>query len=814
MKKIVLLTLVICFVQLHLFAQTISGTIVNQSGEPIPGATVLIERSFHASTSNSAGFYSFSKLKPGNYVVKVDFLGYEGQIKEIELQHNSLILNFVLTVSENLTDEVVVSAFRVGKKSPIATTEIESKDLDKRNLGQDVPYLLGFGPSVTTSSDAGSGIGYSKLSIRGTDMTRINVTINGIPLNDSESHGVYWVNLPDLSSSVKNIQIQRGVGSSTYGAASFGANINFATNQLEKEAYAQLSASYGSFNSSKLTLKAGTGLLNKHLAFDLRLSKIHSDGYIDRARSDMGAFFISSSWSDAKTLFRLNLISGQEETYQAWNGVPKVRLENDLEGMKRYQDHWLYSEEETLHMINSNSRTYNFYTYDNEIDNYNQTHYQGFISRELAGNFMLNLAFNYTKGFGYFEQYKKSQRLADYDMVPIETGGQTISRTDLIRQKWLDNDFYVLNFTLEYKKPQIKATIGGSWQDYFGKHFGKVIWARHSGLSEKDHQWYFNTGDKKEYNAFGKLEFLLADRFNLYADMQYRRVDYTIRGIDDDLKDIGQEHVFNFFNPKFGLNYNFNDRQQIYSSFGIANREPSRTDFKDAINDQEPKHETLRNYELGYTFSAPNLLLNLNLYYMDYLDQLVKTGKINDVGDAIMTNIPESYRAGIEFSSKFKLNQILNWSLNTTLSRNKLDGFTEFVDNWDEGGQIQIPVGKSNLSFSPELILGSEIELNPFNGFQIAFISKYVGKQYIDNSSSIDRMIDAYFVNHIRLNYRFETKHIKTIDLQLLVNNIFNTKYETDAWAYRYFYNNAYYNMDGYFPQAGTNFMAGIVIGF
>jgi iron complex outermembrane recepter protein len=819
MKKIVLLSVIYYLAIMPIIAQSISGNVKNENGEPVPGATVKIEESFSATITNSEGYYEFKKQKNGEYNISVSILGYETQTNKIVLSKEPAKSDFILKISENLTDEVVVNALRAGKKTPVVTTEIDKSEINKSNLGQDVPYLLSLSPSVTTSSDAGTGIGYSKLSIRGTDLTRINVTVNGIPLNDAESHGVWWVDLPDLSSSVENIQIQRGVGTSTNGADAFGANINFATNNLQKEAYNQLSASYGSFNSSKFTIKTGTGLLNKHFAFDLRLSKIHSNGFIDRARTDMESLFTSGSYTDAKTLIKFNVISGQEETYQAWWGVPKVRLENDSTGMMRYLNDGLYSSDEYENMINSNSRTYNYYTYDNQIDNYRQTHYQAFASRELSPSLILNLAFNYTKGKGYYEEYKNEQNLIDYQIDTVFVGTEKIGNSDLIRRKWLSNDLYVANFSIDYNRNSIKAIIGGSFQDYFGKHYGNVIWARYASDSEINHQWYYGTGDKKEYNIFGKIEYLIAQRLNLYADLQFRGIDYKIAGNDDNLRDLKQEHTYNFFNPKVGVDFKIEDGHHIYSTFGIANREPSRTDFIDAINGIVPKHETLNDFELGYSLSGQNSVVNLNFYYMDYNNQLVKTGKINDVGDAIMTNIPNSYRKGIEITGALKISNLIVWNVNATFSKNKIKDYTEYVDNWVDGGQNEIPLGETNLSFSPEIIVGSNIEIKPFKGFEIALQSKYVGKQFIDNSSSEDRMLNDYFVNNLRFNYDFETKIVKKIELQFVVNNIFNNQYETDAWVYRYMSKDAnnkdtYYNEDGYFPQAGRNFLAAVILSF
>lgn len=813
MKKIALLLALISF-KLILNAQSIHGHIENLNGEPLAGASIQIENGFKTAIADANGDFKFSGLKPGKYNLLISFIGYKNEQKFIELQNVDFELNIVMEEATNLTDEVLVNALRAGRNTPVVSSELDKAEIKKNNLGMDVPYLLYTMPSMTATSDAGSGIGYSKLSVRGTDLSRINVTVNGIPLNDAESHGVWWVDLPDLASSVENIQIQRGVGTSTNGTSAFGANINFQTTQLNKEAYGELSGSLGTFNTYKTSMKAGTGLINKHFAFDMRLSKIHSDGFIDRAKTDMESFFASGSYSDKKTLLKFNVISGTEDTYQAWNGVPKARLENNTEEMMRYQNHYLYTEEETQHMLNSDSRTYNFYTYDNEIDHYKQTHYQAFISREIIKELNLNLAFNYTKGKGYYEQSKKDKKLADYGLSPAIIGTDTMFNTDLIQRKWLDNDLFALTYSIDYQNDELKTTLGGSWQNYFGKHYGEIIWARYASNSEIRQQWYNSTGDKQDFNIFGKVEYLLFNQLNLYADLQYRMINYTIEGSDDDLPDISQKHDFSFFNPKFGVNYLLDNNQNFYFTFGTANREPARADYIDITEGKSPVHETMYDYELGYTLAQNNAKININLYYMDYTNQLVKTGKINNVGTAIMTNIPESYRMGIEISGGIKISELIDWQANATFSRNKILDYTEYTDNWETGIQDEIYIGKSNISFSPEIITGSQLIFKPLKDFEIAIISKFVGEQYIDNSSAKDRMLDAYFVNNIRLNYHFETKLIKRIDFQLLVNNIFNEKYETDAWAYRYYYEGGYHNMDGYFPQAGTNLLAGLILSF
>jgi len=786
MNKLIAILLVslFCF---SLNAQSIKGHVENEKGKALVGANISIKNSNIGTITNYNGDFEISRIKLGNYTLFINYLGYEQAIYKLKLENNTRDIAIILKVSENLTDEVIVKATRAGD-APVASTIIKSKDLDNTNLGQDIPFLLNLTPSFTYSSDAGTGIGYSKLYIRGTDITRINVTTNGIPLNDAESHGVWWVNIPDLVSSVNDIEVQRGVGTSTNGPAAFGANISIKTSGLNKKPYANLATSYGSFNSFKAKISVGSGLINEHFSFDLRLSKIHSDGFIDRAHADLKSFFASGGYSDKKTLIKLNVISGHENTYQAWNGVPKDSLESN--------------------------RTYNKYTYDNQVDNYNQDHYQIIFSRELVPDLSLNLAFNYTKGKGYYEQYKADEDLADYNIPPAVHNQDTVFSSDLIRRKWLDNDFYAAVYSLNYEKDKFAAIIGGAYTTYFGKHYGNVIWSRYVSSSEIRHEWYNNTGDKQDFNIYGKFAYMFFDKLNVYVDLQYRMIDYEIAGIDDDLLDISQKHHFDFFNPKFGLRYDFDDEHNVYFSVGKANREPSRTDFKDADQGKTPLYESMIDYELGYNLSYGFSRVNINLFYMDYKNQLINTGKINKVGAAIMTNAPLSYRSGIELVGGFRFKQIADWQANVSFSQNKIKNFTSYVDDWDTGAQIETNLGETDISFSPNIIMGSQLTFYPFNNFEIALHTKFVGNQYIDNTSSENRMLDAYSVSNISLAYTLHTKTIGSVDFKLLINNVFDEEYETSAWVYRYHTGGEYYNMDGYFPQAGINFLGGIVLHF
>jgi iron complex outermembrane receptor protein len=787
----------------------LTGT-VNGNGESLAGASVVIDKSFYGVSTGSDGGFEFKNLKPGDYAVTVSFIGFETQNVEVSLSSNQKI-KVNLKPNVVMTDEILVSATRAKDKTPVAYSTLSGDEIASRNMGQDIPYLLQLTPSFVTTSDAGAGVGYTNFRIRGTDLNRINVSVNGIPTNDAESHGTWFVDQPDLASSLENVQIQRGVGTSTNGAAAFGATINLQTNSLKEKAYGEFKTAAGTFNTLKNTLSAGTGLLNEHFTVDLRLSKVTSDGFIDRASSDLKSFFVSGGYYAENTVIKLNVFSGFEETYQAWYGVPSVRLNNDNEGMQEYADNWLMTQDEVDHMMTSDNRTYNYYTYENQVDHYQQDNYQLHFSHKFTPNLNFNASAFYTYGRGYYENYKADEDLADYNLSYIEIGEETIETTDLINRKWLDNDFYGLTYSLNYAKNTSDFTFGGGYSVYDGNHFGNVIWAQYLGEADYNHEWYRSTGLKKDFNVFAKYNFQLAEKLNLFADLQYRHINYEIEGIDDDLRNLDQEHDFNFYNPKFGIFYQPANNQELYLSFGVANREPNRAAFVDYPSAYDaPVHETLNDWELGYNFASSNFSFGANYYLMTYKDQLVITGQINDVGAPIMVNVDKSFRTGLELQAGVKITNDFQWSGNTTLSINKIKDFTEYVDNWDTWGQETYDLGTTDLAFSPNLIANSQFVYTPGKNLSIAFISQYVGEQYIDNTSNSDRILEAYFVNHLKADYTIYTKLFDSITLHCMVNNLFNHTYETNAWVYPYLLGGERYKMDGYYPQAGTHFMFAI----
>ena len=683
-------------------------------------------------------------------------------------------------------------------------TDITEKAIEKQNLGQDLPYLLSTTPSVVTTSDAGAGIGYTGFRVRGSDATRINVTINGIPLNDSESQGVWWVNMPDFASSIENIQIQRGVGSSTNGASAFGATINLKTDGLNSKAYAVTNNTIGSFNTLKNNVEFGTGLINGKFVVDGRLSKISSDGYIDRATSDLKSFYLSGGYYGTDEVLKAIVFSGKERTYQAWNGVPFSYLEDD------------------------SLRTFNPYIYENEVDNYGQTHYQLHYSKQLNTNTNYNVALHYTKGAGYYEQYKNEEAFDDYGLMDIMFGDTIISETDLVRRRWLDNDFYgsVFSYNTTYNK--IDVTLGGAWNTYNGKHYGEIIWAQYSSDGALGHVYYDNDATKVDRNVYVKFNYPYSKNINLYADLQKRFLDYNFIGFDEEGNNVEQTAEFDFFNPKFGFYYQIAENKSAYASFAVANKEPNRNDFVESSPNSRPLHETLYNTELGYKLSSNNFKLGINAYYMIYENQLVLTGQINDVGAYTRTNIDYSERKGIEIEANYQFNDKLNWAGNATFSENKITNFTEYVDNWDTWGQERILHENTDISFSPDLIWASTFSYKLFDNLSAQFISKYVGDQYIDNTSSVDRMLNAYLVHNGRLSWNLNSRLFSSAKLTFQVNNLLDEKYANNAWVYRFIsegwnptgsdpYVNTNseggYDMAGYFPQAGRNFLVAISLG-
>lgn len=814
MRKLLLFALLlqICF---HASAQfTLSGKLAASNGEVLPGASISVKGSYKATSTDANGHYALSNLKAGNYTILASFVGFASSEFTVEVKSDSQ-KDIVLSKSDVLTDEVTVTATRAGQKTPVAYSSIGKEELQKQNLGQDVPYLLSMMPSVVVSSDAGTGVGYTAMRIRGSDQTRINVTINGIPLNDPESHNVYWVDLPDFASSAENIQVQRGVGTSTNGAGAFGGTVNLMTSAINKEAYASYESSAGSFGTFKNSVKAGSGLLSNGFTSDFRYARVKSNGYIDRGSSDLESLYGSIGYYKAKGLVRLNIFSGHEKTYQAWYGIPKIKLNNDKAAIEQYiANNWL-DDEDANNLRNSDPRTYNQCTYRNEVDDYTQQHYQLLYSYQLSNELTLDGATHYTRGFGYYENYKKDKKLADFGMPNIRlSSGEIIKKTDLIRRKWLDNDFFGTTLSLHYKKGILDANIGGAGNKYVGDHFGRVVWAQYSSVKDNDFEYYFNKGKKTDYNFFSKFSVDILKNLTAFADLQYRHIDFEIKGNENVVMDISKN--FSFFNPKFGLFMDLGNVGKAYSSFSIANREPNRNNYTDNIGQLQPKSERLSDLEVGYNFSNDWMLVGANYYYMSYQDQLVQTGQINDVGDAIMVNVPKSYRSGLELTASLRYDNF-KWEANYTFSKNKIKDFSEYVptsdENWTPTGYQINKLGETNIAMSPEHILSSNLNYS-LKGLSLSFLTKYIGSQYIDNTSSSDRQLSAYWLHNLLINYTLKTRFVKEIGFNLMINNLFDAKYVSNAWTARSYVGTTEVVYDGYFPQAGRNFLGGISIKF
>lgn len=766
---------------------SITGTVSDQT-QTLAGANIYIKNTYKATTSDANGNFHLKNISSGEYTLVTSFIGYETQETSILINENKE-LNIVLNKKEVVADEVIVSATRAGKNTATTYSETTKEEIAKNNLGQDIPFLLQNMPSVMVNSDAGAGVGYTGINIRGSDATRINVTVNGIPINDSESHGTWWVNMPDLASSVENIQVQRGVGTSTNGAAAFGASINIQTAQLNPLPYAEISNSYGSFNTWKHTVKAGSGLLANHWTVDARLSKISSDGYIDRAFSDLKSYYLSAAYYGKNSILRFVNFSGKEKTYQSWWGVPEDSLKTN--------------------------RTYNYYTYENETDNYQQDHYQLLFSHEFSRAWRINTAFHYTRGRGYYEQFRENDSFSDYGLQNIIIGNDTITESDFIRQRWLDNHFYGLTWSLEYNTgKRFSTTLGGGANRYEGKHFGTIIWAQFASNSAINHRYYDNDATKTDAHVFLKANYRIGKNLNAFLDLQYRAIQYSFLGYNNLLQNVEQQANFVFFNPKTGLVYEFSGNQNVYVSYSRGNREPVRNDFTESTPDSRPKHETLDNIEAGYKRNGKNYRFGITYYLMYYKNQLALTGQINDVGAYTRTNIPKSYRTGIEPELEIRFAKIFTIGGNFTYSINKINSFTEYIDNYDTYTQETVEHKNTDIAFSPNLMASGFLTIQPLKGLDLSFISKYVGRQFLDNTSNISRSINPYFTQNIRINYWLNTKLIDEIGIQLLLNNIFNTMYEANGYTFSYIYDGEKTTENYYYPMAGFNFLAGLNLRF
>lgn len=766
------------------FAQySVSGTVRDTEGRPLNGATVQVVDGKQSAVTDELGAFRLERMQAGNYSLVIRFLGYTDQNKSIDVP---AIEPMLITMEETttMTDEVIVRSTRAHEGSPTTYVNVDTQVLQKQNFGQDLPILLNWTPSVVTTSDAGTGIGYTGIRIRGSDATRVNVTINGIPYNDSESQATYWVDIPDVASSTQSVQIQRGVGTSTNGAGAFGASVNVQTNSVQVNPYAELTAAAGSFGTRRYTARAGTGLLKEKWTFDAKVSRITSDGYVERAFSDLTSFYVSGGYYSRKTMIKAIAFGGHEKTYQAWYGVDEATLQSDRR--LNYAG--------AIYDDSGNITGY----YNNQIDNYTQNHYQLHLSQVLTDRLTLTAAGHYTYGRGYYEEYQQGRTFASVGLPDYVQPDSTYTGSDMIVRKWLDNHFYGITFGLQYEGERSTFLLGGAVHEYSpAKHYGEIVSAQLPGSVSPGYQYYQGQSAKGDRNVFLRWNYQATTKLSFFADVQYRGVNYSTSGTEDDLSTYSVNDRFDFFNPKIGVTYSLNERSRLYASYGIVHREPNRSDYLEGTS--KPRPEKLNNLEVGFRRVTSRFALDANYYLMQYTDQLVQTGAIDNAGYPIRANVGSSYRTGVELSGVLKFSERWTWNANATLSVNRNNDFVLFENN--------VPVLRNTtIILSPGLIAGSQLSWRPFAGFETTWLSKYVGSQFLDNTENASAKLSAYWINDLRLSYETTPKGFRAITWSLLVNNALDVTYSSNGYSY----GGAAY----YFPQAGRNFLAMMTVRF
>jgi len=834
MRHLFLALIALC--PLWAFSQTtVTGNITTENGDPIQGVAVGILDSYLGTFTKSDGSFKLTGMSKGEHTLFFRFLGYSEDSLTISVTQNTHNIStpIVLREAAFISDEIVINATRASENTPMAENTLSEEDIAEQNLGQDMPYLLRLTPSVVTTSDAGAGVGYTGIRLRGSDASRINVTVNGIPINDAESQGVYWVNMSDLASSTNSIQVQRGVGSSTNGAGAFGGSINVQTNQTKQDPFGEINMGYGSFNTQRYNAKLGTGITKNNYTFEARASRITSDGYIDRATSDLKSYYLAAGHTTKKSSIKLISFGGHEKTYQAWGGVPTSFLDNN--------------------------RTYNPYTYENQIDNYQQYHYQLLTSFQLSKNLSATVNGHYTRGLGFYENYEFGEQMSSYGINPIITNfdstitqdtiigtdtirldkqitkSDTIKTTDLINRLWLDNHFYGVVYSLNWSpSSKYKATLGGGLNQYLGGHYGTIQWARYANNTEIGDRFYDNKAIKNDVNVYFRNTWQFKQRWHWFGDLQFRNIYYDFNGINNNGAPLRQNASLNFLNPKTGLTYRPGASWKLYGSFAVGNREPNRNDYTENPNNQIPEPETMYDYELGAEWNKQKIAIKLNGYYMDYFNQLVVTGELNNVGSAQRVNIRDSYRAGVEFQAAYKPIKYVTLEGNATFSQNKAQSFTEYVKNWTTEEQVAIQHTNTDLAFSPNTIATGiatfHLLPNQKGGWlDLQYIAKHVGKQYLDNTQNENRKLAAYTVQNIRLDWKIKNSLIPELRLQAQVENLFNANYVSNGWVLP-FQSPGYdprsenpfanleqgdqYNLIGNYPNAGRNYLLTLKIGF
>ncbi len=784
MKQVIALLASACLSWQVMAQHSLRGKVTDNEQQALIGAYVELNGTYFQTTTDKDGHFVFRGVKDGAYELSVRFVGYETIRRTLQITADAE-LTLPMTESATVSDAVIVSAVRASRNTPTTFATIGREELSRQNLAQDLPYMLSNQASVVTTSDAGAGVGYTGLRVRGSDMTRINVTINGIPLNDPESHAVYWVDVPDIASSVNSLQIQRGVGSSTNGAGAFGASMNLETGVSQLQPYGLVSLSAGSFGTYRTSFQAGTGLIRNRWYFDGRSSTIGSDGYIDRAASNLSSYFLQAGYAGPRTLVKAMAFGGSEKTYQAWYGIDAYTMQTDR------TFNWAGA------VFNDDG---SMWFYKNQTDNYRQNHYQLHVSHRLSKAVTLNLAGHYTMGRGYYEEYMQNQDFSSYGLDSLFIGGDTIASTDLIRRRWLDNDYYGTTWSVQVKHQKTDLIIGGAWNKYdHARHYGEIIWADFASNSNPTRPYYDNTGFKSDFNSFVKAAWMPVKNLTLYGDIQFRHIDYQAGGIESHLQEFLVDERFNFVNPKAGISFD-SRAGTLYTSYAVAHREPIRDDYVDAAPGEKPEPEVLGNLEAGLRKTTSTFNYAVNYFLMHYRNQLVLTGAINDDGAYIRKNAGRSYRTGVEITAGYAFSNKFQADGNLSLMRSR----TDYRDT-DAEGQIREYIN-TDISFSPRIVGGLRARYIPVKNFSAEWQVKHVGSQYLDNTSNPDLRLKRYSVQDIRIRYLINVPKAGDLEFNLLVNNLFNVAYESNGYAY-----------DGtpyYYPQAGINVMAGITARF
>ncbi|GAA4043920.1 TonB-dependent receptor [Hymenobacter glaciei] len=807
----------------------VSGRLTTANDQTVPGATIRLDGQPVGATA-ADGSFALPTVPAGSHQLGFTALGFSPLTTAVTGQPAAQQLPpLALEASSSVTPEVLVTASRANDRTATAYSNLSKQELARQNFGQDLPYLLNQTPSVVVNSDAGAGVGYTDIRIRGTSNTGINTTINGVPLNDPESHGAFLINLPDLASSINSLQIQRGVGTSQNGGAAFGASLNISTLDNRREAYAETQNTYGSYQTWKNNVSFGTGLLNGHFTVDGRLSRIASDGYMNRAASDLKSYYFAAGYQAKNTLLKFITFSGREKTYQAWNGVPEPAITGNRAQLQTYIDNSELSPADAARVL-TEGRRYSYYTYDNQTDNYQQNHYQLHLSQGLGRSWSLGAALHLTRGFGYYESYRARRKFSNYGLPNVVLGGDTITRTNLVDRKWLDNNFYGGTLALNYQPTngKLQATVGGAWNRYDGDHYGEIIWAQYASTSFLNQRYYFNNAVKTDYNAYARATWQVLPVLGVYGDMQVRHIEYRIDGVEQGNQDVTTRARYTFFNPKAGATLTLGHGHQLYGSFAVGQREPVRSDFTDRpVGDQTAKAERLNDFEGGYRFGRTDLAFlgangalrfEANGFYMNYRNQLVATGQLNDVGTALRTNVARSYRRGVELSGFVSANDRISLSSTLTLSQNRILDYRDYTYTYDMNYVVTTEISAprtSTISYSPSVVSAHTLEGQPVKGLRVALLLKTVSRQYLDNSQSERRSLDPYHTLDFRLRYAIHPSFMKEIELGLLVNNLLNREYSANGYTYTY--QGASGNQETFnwfYPQATRNYLASVGLKF